>query len=308
MSVSIDLLYNHSKDTYKIFLKPNTKSSGDLGVRNFARMLVADKKHHDLFGKNVTTTNLPDGYEHYTITSIQGLFDKICNSAPNVTFTYCYKPDGRLYLCKTNGKEDDAKCKHAWLCNKIRGILAAGVIQFSKKDDTGIIYIDNMSGTYKTQPYNLEIFKKDFENSFPGINIELITSPNINTESRNKYCTVMTNASPDYDTLCDLSTSDEDELSTSDEGLVSENEGELSTSGQGELSTSGQDESSTSGGRNKKSNKKSNKRTNKKTNKRTNKKSNKKSNKRTNKKSNKRTNKKSNKKLNKRTNKKTNKK
>lgn len=202
MSVSIDLLYNPSKDTYKIFLKPNTKRSGDLGVRNFARMLVANKKHHDLFGKNVTTTNLPDGYEHYAITSIQGLFDKICNSVPNVTFTYCYKPDGRLYLCKTNGKGDDAKCKHAWLCNKIRGILAAGVIQFSKKDDTGIIYIDNMSGTYKTQPYNLEIFMKDFENSFPGINIELIISPNINTESRNKYCNVMTNASPDYDKVC----------------------------------------------------------------------------------------------------------
>ena len=267
MSASIDLLYNPSKDTYKIFLNPNTKSSGDLGVRNFVRMLVADKKHHDLFGKNVTATNLPDGYEHYTITNIQGLFDKICGSSPNVTFTYCYKSDGRLYLCRTNGKEDDAKCKHAWLCNKIRGVLAAGVMQFSKRGDSGKIYIDNMSGTYKTQHSNLEIFKKDFENSFPGINIELLTSPNINAESRNKYCNVMTNASPDYDTLCKLSVSSDSELPTSSDSKLS-----------------------AFGGRNKKSNKKSNKRSNKKSNKKSKRKTRKK-NKKTNKRSNKKNNK-----------------
>jgi hypothetical protein len=228
MSISVDLFYNPDKDTYKIFLQPDAYDSGDLSVYNLPRMLVSDKKHRDLFGKNVSITNLPDNYEHYIITNIQGLFDKLCNSEPSVTFTYCYKSDGRLYLCKTNGKEDDVKCKHAWLCNKLRGILAAGVIQFSKEGDTGKVYIDNMSGTYKTQPYNLEVFKLHFKNSFPGIDIELLTSPNTNPESRRKYCTVMTN-SPDYDMLC---------------------------------------KPTTSGGRNRKSNKKTNKRRSKRRNKR----------------------------------------
>jgi len=238
MSISFDLFYNPDKDTYKIRLQPDAYDSGNLSVRNIPRMIVSDRRHHDLFGKNVSKTNLPDKWEHYTITSIQELFDKLCKSAPSVTFTYCYKSDGRLYLCKTNGKEDDEKCKHAWLCNKLQGILSAGVIHFSKKGDTSKVYIDNMSGTYKPTPYNLEVFKIHFENSFPGINIELLTSPTANPASRAKYCYVMTE-SPDYDELC---------------------------------------RPTTSGGRNKRTNKRTKKRTNKRTNKRTkksNKKSNK---------------------------------
>ena len=206
MSTSINLLYNQNKDTYKIFLKPNTKSSGDLHVRNVFKMLVANKKHHDLFGKNVSLTNNPENYISHTITSNQELFDIICGKYENATFTYCYKFDGRLYLCKINGIEDDEKCKHKWICNKITGIVCAGVMQFSIGECT--IYIDNMSGTYKPQYSNLEIFKKDFENSFPNINIKLL-QPLIDDPSRDDrstYCDVM-KASPDYDMVCKSATS-----------------------------------------------------------------------------------------------------
>ena len=247
MKFEINAYYNKKMGTYKIFLIPKNINNGDLGSIKFLRMLFANNKHAKLFGKNIGK-NIDNGiddivvddkdFKHYIIKNTSELFKIICGDKQNVTFTYCYKSDGRLYLCKTNGKEDDEKCKHAWLCNKLQGILSAGVIHFSKKGDTGKVYIDNMSGTYKPTPYNLEVFKIHFENSFPGINIELLTSPTANPASRTKYCYVMTD-SPDYDELC---------------------------------------RPTTSGGRNKKSNKRTKKRTNKRTNKRTkksNKKSNK---------------------------------
>jgi hypothetical protein len=212
-SVSIDLIHNTEMDTYKIFLKPIETRSGDLGVRNLLKIwFLANQKHHGLFGKNVTTTNLPDGYEHYTITNIQGLFDKIFHvrrsPVTDVAFTYCYKSDGRIYLCKTDGPKDDDKCKHAWLCDKVKGIVAAGIMQFSKKNDTNIIYIDNMSGTYKTKPEDLSMLKEDFKNSFPGINIELLPSPGVITPET-IYCAAMTSETVDYPKLCknNLSTS-----------------------------------------------------------------------------------------------------
>ena len=79
MSISFDLFYNPDKDTYKIRLQPDAYDSGNLSVRNIPRMIVSDRRHHDLFGKNVSKTNLPDKWEHYTITSIQELFDKYPN-------------------------------------------------------------------------------------------------------------------------------------------------------------------------------------------------------------------------------------
>lgn len=227
-----NVYYNTDQDTYKIFLKPIETRLGDLRAWNFPRMLRADNKHHGLFGKDVGKKNktLPTGYKSYKITSKEELFNIIFHDrsdpktggpVTDVAFTYCYKSDGRLYLCKTDGAEDDEKCKHAWLCNKLGGIAAAGLMQFSKKNDTNIIYIDNLSGTYLPKPTNLDSIKKDFENSFPDINIELLSSPIGNTESKKQYCDKMTPATIDYSKLC--------ESSTSSEGLVSN--GELPTSG-----------------------------------------------------------------------------
>jgi hypothetical protein len=189
-------------DTYKIFLKPKTTRTGDLGVINYGRMLMSEHRHHELFGKKTSSTNIPHGFTHAAITNIQQLFEIICGDSLSVTFTYCYKSDGRLYLCKTSGKNDDEKCKHAWLCNKLQGIIAAGIMQFSRNNDTNIIYIDNMSGTYKTNDSNLDIIKEDFENSFTNINIELIKSPNIDAKYKRLYCRVMSDNSVDYEALC----------------------------------------------------------------------------------------------------------
>ena len=224
-SESIDLIHNTNMDTYKIFLKPTEGHSGHLGVRNVGRMITANNEHHDLFGDNVKRTmkmrgediplTLPKNYKGYEITSIEDLFYKIFHDrrdpktggpATDVAFTYCYKSDGRLYLCNTVGPKDDAKCKHAWLCNKLEGIAAAGIMQFSKKGDTNIIYIDNLSGTYKTKDTDLDVIKDDFKNSFPGINIELLPSPGVVTPE-DKYCDVMTSETVDYYKQCESTTS-----------------------------------------------------------------------------------------------------
>ena len=71
---------------------------------------------------------------------------------------------------------------------------------FSRNDKT--IYIDNMSGTYKTSIENLEILKAAFENSFTGININLLT-PMEDNEKKEQYCDVMTPDSVDYKFLCE---------------------------------------------------------------------------------------------------------
>lgn len=202
MKESIDLIYNSRNQTYKIFLKPYAENSGDLFVINPIRMLKRNtKKHHELFGDNIDKYNISEGFEYYSITNIKELFNTLCNSKPNATFSYCYKSDGRLYLCKTTGP-DDSNCKHVFLCNKLWGIVCAGIVQFSKKD--GKIYMDGASGTYKSKARNLYTLKADFENSFPGINIELIIDPYGNKESREKYCSLMTNESPDYKRICGL--------------------------------------------------------------------------------------------------------
>jgi hypothetical protein len=210
----IPLYSFESKGTYKIFLKPKKINHGNLGVLNFVRMLSADKRHHELFDKDIgnpksdnsfsfssKSTSGPNSYRKYVINNSSTLFNIVCGNKKKVTFTYCYKSDGRLYLCRTTGKKDDDKCKHAWLCNKLYGIVSAGIMMFSKEAG-GKIYIDNMSGTYKTPVPNLGIIKADFENSLPGLRIELLKSPNTNNNTKKKYCSVMTPDSVDYELLC----------------------------------------------------------------------------------------------------------
>ena len=200
--ISIDLIHNTKENTFKIFLKPIIGRSGNLAMllKSTYKRVLSGRHHYKLFGSKVDRDNLPDGYEHSIIENIQQLFNKLCGSENNATFTYCYKPSGRLYLCKTFGKNDDPKCKHTWLCNQARNIVSAGIVQFSKANET--VYVDNMSGTYKTQQSNLESFEDDFERSFPGIKIELITSPNIDKKSKERYCNVMNNNSVDFYKLC----------------------------------------------------------------------------------------------------------
>jgi hypothetical protein len=122
-----NVYYNTKMDTYKIFLKPIENRLGDLRAWNIPRMLTADNEHHDLFGKDVgkNIETLPSGYKSYKITSKEKLFNiifhdrhdpktdlwitgrrdpKTGDPVTDVAFTYCYKSDGRLYLCKTNGK------------------------------------------------------------------------------------------------------------------------------------------------------------------------------------------------------------
>jgi hypothetical protein len=209
MKSEMNAYYNKKMGTYKLFLIPKNINNGDLGSIKFLRMLFANNKHAKLFGKNVGK-NIDNGnddivvddkdFKHYIIKNTSELFKIICGDKQNSTFTYCYKSDGRLYLCKTEGEKDDNKCKHAWLCNKIYGIVSAGIMMFSKKGNK--IYIDNMSGTYKTQESNLEIIKTDLENSFSGIKIKLLKSPLENERVKKIYCSVMKSDSVDYNSIC----------------------------------------------------------------------------------------------------------
>ena len=75
-----------------------------------------------------------------------------------------------------------------------------GILFVSLYDDT--IYIDNMSGTYKTKGEDVEILKEDLENSFKNLKIELLISPNKNPDVRHKYCSTLNNESVDYHWIC----------------------------------------------------------------------------------------------------------
>lgn len=216
----IKVFYGAKMGTFKIFLNPdpNNKKECNLGVRNIPRMMSADNRHHELFGKGtgkksslfssflgkkMEDDTFENGIVNNTDDLFREIFDKLKTNINNdnntLTFTYCYKSDGRLYLCNTKGKVDDEKCKHAWLCNKIQGICSAGIMMFSRNDKT--IHIDNMSGTYKTSNENLKILKAAFEISFPGININLLT-PMEDNKKNEQYCDVMTTDSVDYEFLC----------------------------------------------------------------------------------------------------------
>ena len=137
----IRLYYNSNMETYKIFIKPKIKRVGNLNYRHLDMPTFLYKKtyssteHKSLFDKYVGTIipfNKTDAWSYHLINSNDKLFEIICGTLSDVTFTYCYKSDGRLYLCKIEGEKDDEKCKHAWLCNKVDGIVCAGSMKISK--------------------------------------------------------------------------------------------------------------------------------------------------------------------------------
>jgi hypothetical protein len=102
----------------------------------------------------------------------------LCEEAESV-YNYCYKPDGKLYLCKTYGYADDEKCKHVWLCNQASGICAAGIITLIDKETPmgetiQKVFIDLISGSYITEMPGLEILKADLLNTIPGLDIVLL--------------------------------------------------------------------------------------------------------------------------------------
>jgi hypothetical protein len=197
--------YWPKNNTLKIFLNPKQKNTCNLGVVNYKRMMKAEKEHHALFDKNIGKGK-DENYDTNVITKLltnkTELFDFVYSGEDiktKITFTYCYKADGRLYLCKTEGVQDDQKCKHAWLCNKLAKICSAGIIMFSKENHT--VYIDNASGTYKTKETNLDIITRDLKNTFGDLNVELLL-PNKNIDEKKKYCEVMNKDSVDYLKLC----------------------------------------------------------------------------------------------------------
>ena len=198
MNKFIKVLKFSKTNTIKIFLKtPDITSDCKLKMKilgtPFLKFLFhANKKHSELFKSD-------DVIEHQ-ISTYSELFDVVCGDEEKSTFTYCFKSDGRLYLCKVKTKENDMNCKHVFLCRKMGGICAAGIIVFIK--DIKEIYIDNLSGTYRTYIENIELLKNSLILSFSDISNNKIKAIDIKKEKNKKtYCNIF-KESVNFKTIC----------------------------------------------------------------------------------------------------------
>jgi hypothetical protein len=178
-------------DTFKIFLTPTKHycSLKDVRIFSLFRQIVFSHSNHNRLFK--------DKHNILKIDSTN-LFDTICKNNIRATFTFCYKSDGRLYLCKTYGKTYDQKCKHAYLCNKLKNICSSGIIMFDK--EKRIIYIDNLSGTYIPKEKNLNYLKNDLIHTFGNLNIKILLPFNSSSE-KTTWCNIMNQDHINYE-LC----------------------------------------------------------------------------------------------------------
>jgi len=106
----IVILKYPKSDSFKIKLNPviaNNKAC-NLYTVNLPRLLSSGTdKHDDLFRVYSDTQTF-----YLKKTDINEFFETVCSDLESSTFTYCYKSDGRLYLCKNRGYRSDSRCKH----------------------------------------------------------------------------------------------------------------------------------------------------------------------------------------------------
>ena len=183
-------IYIYPNNTYILHLHHIPKFTCSLVSHKPRRMIFSEDRHKQLFSTEKHTKVI--------INSIDKLYDILCENDPSSTFTYCYKSSGQLLLCKTNGKRDDMRCKHAWLCNSSNNICSSGIIMFDNLVKK--IYIDNLSGTYRPKLQNLYIIQEVLKYNFQKINIQIL-KPLTNKLDLKKYCKTMVH-SVDYNVMC----------------------------------------------------------------------------------------------------------
>ena len=180
--------------TFKVFLPCDIKDC-KLRAINIPRYIFTV-----LLEKNIV--NEKSKHTVNTVYTTKDFLDTLC-STDTCTFTYCFKNDGTLYLCKTTGKQDYNRSKHMRLCrtlktsNKLR-VCSAGNIKIDKIEST--IYIDNLSGTYKPSLHHMESLQKCLQH-FNGLTIEILT-PHKDESHTKHYCKRMDSNAVDYHTLC----------------------------------------------------------------------------------------------------------
>ena len=170
-------LYNHSLYKSAMYY---------LGITSFVNRKI-------LYNKNNIN-------KFISVNTFSDFIKTILNGHKTKTFTYCFKNNGKLYLCQTYSSADDLKCKHQFLCNSLSNICAAGIIVFK---DNESIFIDNLSGTYLPEKHNIMMLKESLMNSF-GKHIDNkihIIMPLSNINDKNKYCEHFKN-SVDYEKYC----------------------------------------------------------------------------------------------------------
>jgi hypothetical protein len=185
--------YWNENDTFKIMFKYD---AGDCNLRaqNVARYTKAEGKHKELFKTKGLELLIRDEGDFMNL---------LCHTNLNSTFTYCFKSDGRLYLCKTSGEKDENKCKHMWLCNKLvsmgsTGVCSAGVMKVIRPNK---VYIDNLSGTYKPTIKDLESLQACLLQYFPDLNVGLL-NPFQSPREKRRYCKIMDTNNMDYSNIC----------------------------------------------------------------------------------------------------------
>jgi hypothetical protein len=167
---------------------------------NPIKIITSIYKHYEYFRNPVETINAEN---------LIDIIKYILGSKKRIVFSFCLKGNCRLYLCNTDklGKE----CKHAFLCRKFDksgNICCSGTILFEKlnnnnsTESTYNIYIDNLSGTYKPLPSNvdklIELLNKYNEDK--KVKIYFISTKS--EDGLKLYCKKMKN-SENFSTLCE---------------------------------------------------------------------------------------------------------
>lgn len=164
------------------------------------KMITSIYKHYEYFRNPVETVNAQN---------LIDIIKYILGSKKRIIFSYCLKNNCRLYLCYTDklGKE----CKHSFLCRKFDksgNICCSGMILFEKiKNNNSTqsaynIYIDNLSGSYKPIPSNVDKLIKLLNkyNEDKKVKISFISTQNEN--GLKLYCKKM-KGSENFSSFCE---------------------------------------------------------------------------------------------------------
>jgi len=182
-------------NTFKILFKYNAGPC-NLTAINLGRFLKGQAKgKHDKFKDSDALSLIMRDKEDF--------FNLLCHTDRESTFTYCFKSDGRLYLCKTEGASYEGPCKHMWLCNKLfgfgdTGICCAGIMKITRPNK---LYLDNLSGTYRPTMENLESLKGCLLQYFPELKVRLL-NPFNSQKDKKTYCKIMDMNNIDYQKVC----------------------------------------------------------------------------------------------------------
>ena len=193
--MEVNAKYWSETNTFKILFKYNAGPC-NLTANNVGRFLKGQLKgKHNKFKDSDALSLIMRDKEDF--------FNLLCHTDRESTFTYCFKSDGRLYLCKTEGTSYEGPCKHMWLCNKLvgmgdTGICCAGIMKIVRPKN---VYIDNLSGTYKPTMENLESLKDCLLQYFPDLKIRLLNPFNNKTDQKT-YCKIMDINNIDYQKVC----------------------------------------------------------------------------------------------------------